>query len=143
MKARSRCRRSSMRHMETHGSIAWRTADGRIHVRTSTQTPHLTKIKLAYLFEMYPHQVHVFSEFVGGGFGGKQELLTEDLCVLAALEDRSPGEVGIHALRGVYRGGLPPSDEDHDQAGREEGRHAHRDADPHRLQHGRLRQPRR
>ena len=26
-------------HMETHGSIAWRAADGRIHVRTSTQTP--------------------------------------------------------------------------------------------------------
>src|SRR5581483_5244629 len=56
-------------HMETHGSIAWRTADGRIHVRTSTQTPHLTRIKLAYLFRMYPEQIHVFSEFVGGGFG--------------------------------------------------------------------------
>ena len=28
-------------HMETHGSIAWRTADDRIHVRTSTQAPHL------------------------------------------------------------------------------------------------------
>jgi CO/xanthine dehydrogenase Mo-binding subunit/aerobic-type carbon monoxide dehydrogenase small subunit (CoxS/CutS family) len=73
-------------HMETHGTIAWRTADGRVHVRTSTQTPHLTKIKLAYLFQMYPHQFHVFSEYVGGGFGGKQELLTEDLCVLAALK---------------------------------------------------------
>ena len=33
-------------HMETHGTIAWRTPDGRVHVRTSTQTPHLTKIKL-------------------------------------------------------------------------------------------------
>lgn len=77
-------------HMETHGTIAWRTADGRIHVRTSTQTPHLTKIKLAYLFAMYPHQIHVFSEYVGGGFGGKQELLTEDLCVLAALKTRRP-----------------------------------------------------
>jgi len=54
-------------HMETHGSIAWRTSDDRIHVRTSTQTPHLTKIKLAYLFKMYPHQFHVFSEYVGGG----------------------------------------------------------------------------
>lgn len=77
-------------HMETHGSIAWRTADGRIHVRTSTQTPHLTRIKLAYLFSMYPGQFHVFSEHVGGGFGGKQELLTEDLCVLAALKTRRP-----------------------------------------------------
>ena len=77
-------------HMETHGSIAWRTADGRIHVRTSTQAPHLVKIKLAYLFRMYPQQFHVFSEYVGGGFGGKQELLTEDLCVLAALKTGRP-----------------------------------------------------
>jgi len=77
-------------HMETHGTIAWRTADGRIHVRTSTQAPHITKSKLAYLFELYAHQVHVFSEFVGGGFGGKQEMLTEDLCVLAALATGRP-----------------------------------------------------
>jgi CO/xanthine dehydrogenase Mo-binding subunit/aerobic-type carbon monoxide dehydrogenase small subunit (CoxS/CutS family) len=77
-------------HMETHGTIAWRTADGRIHVRTSTQAPHLVKIKLAYLFQMYPSQFHVFSEYVGGGFGGKQEMLTEDLCVLAALRTGRP-----------------------------------------------------
>jgi CO/xanthine dehydrogenase Mo-binding subunit/aerobic-type carbon monoxide dehydrogenase small subunit (CoxS/CutS family) len=77
-------------HMETHGSIAWRTADDRIHVRTSTQTPHLVKIKLAYLFRRYAQQFHVFSEYVGGGFGGKQELLTEDLCVLAALKTGRP-----------------------------------------------------
>jgi putative selenate reductase molybdopterin-binding subunit len=77
-------------HMETHGSIAWRTSDGRVHVRTSTQAPHLVKIKLAYLFRMYPQQFHVFSEYVGGGFGGKQELLTEDLCVLAALKTGRP-----------------------------------------------------
>jgi len=77
-------------HLETHGSIAWRTADERIHVRTSTQAPHLVKIKLAYLFQKYPEQFHVFSEFVGGGFGGKQELLTEDLCVLAALRTGRP-----------------------------------------------------
>jgi putative selenate reductase molybdopterin-binding subunit len=77
-------------HMETHGTIAWSTADGRVHVRTSTQAPHITKSKLAYLFELYSHQVHVFSEFVGGGFGGKQEMLTEDLCVLAALKTGRP-----------------------------------------------------
>ena len=77
-------------HMETHGSVAWRGPDGRIHVRTSTQAPHLTKIKLAYLFGMFPQQIHVFSERVGGGFGAKQELLTEDLCVLAVLKTGRP-----------------------------------------------------
>ncbi len=77
-------------HMETHGTVAWRTADDRIHVRTSTQAPHITKSKLAYLFQMYAHQIHVFSDYVGGGFGGKQEMLTEDLCVLGALETGRP-----------------------------------------------------
>ena len=77
-------------HMETHGTIAWRTADGRIHVRTSTQAPHLIKLKLAHLFQMFPDQIHVFSEFIGGGFGGKQEMLTEDLCVLGAIKTGRP-----------------------------------------------------
>ncbi len=77
-------------HMETHGTIAWLSSDQRVHVRTSTQTPHLVKIKLAYLFRMSPDQFHVFSEFVGGGFGGKQEMLTEDLCVLSALHTGRP-----------------------------------------------------
>ncbi len=30
--------------------------------------------------------LHVFTERVGGGFGGKQEMLSEDLCVLATLK---------------------------------------------------------
>ena len=77
-------------HMETHGTIAWRTADERIHVRTSTQAPHIVKAKLAHVFELHAHQIHVFSEFVGGGFGGKQEMLTEDLCVLAAMKTGRP-----------------------------------------------------
>ncbi len=77
-------------HLETHGSIAWQSEDGRIHVRTSTQTPHLTKAKLVYLLSLYPQQLHVFSERVGGGFGGKQEMFTEDLCVLAAMKTGRP-----------------------------------------------------
>ena len=34
--------------------------------------------------------MHVFTERVGGGFGGKQEMLTEDLCVLAVLKTGRP-----------------------------------------------------
>jgi CO/xanthine dehydrogenase Mo-binding subunit/aerobic-type carbon monoxide dehydrogenase small subunit (CoxS/CutS family) len=76
-------------HLETHASIAW-TEGGRIHVRSATQTPFLTKAKLAYLFGLYPEDVHVYAERVGGGFGGKQEMLTEDLCVLAAIDLQRP-----------------------------------------------------
>ena len=76
--------------LETHGSITWLDENGRLHVRTSTQTPHLTKAKLAYLFGLYPEQIHLYSERVGGGFGAKQEMLSEDLCVLATLHTGRP-----------------------------------------------------
>ena len=73
-------------HLETHGSIAWRGDDGRIHVRTSTQAPFITHGKLVHLFGLKTRDLHVFTERVGGGFGGKQEMLSEDLCVLALLK---------------------------------------------------------
>jgi CO/xanthine dehydrogenase Mo-binding subunit/aerobic-type carbon monoxide dehydrogenase small subunit (CoxS/CutS family) len=73
-------------HLETHGTVAWKGEDGRLHVRTSSQAPFITKQKLCYLFGLFPHNVHVFTERVGGGFGGKQEMLSEDLCVLATLK---------------------------------------------------------
>jgi CO/xanthine dehydrogenase Mo-binding subunit/aerobic-type carbon monoxide dehydrogenase small subunit (CoxS/CutS family) len=77
-------------HLETHGSMVWKSEDGRIHVRTSSQAPSLTKAKLAYLFGMSLPQIHVFTERVGGGFGGKQEMLTEDLCIFALLKTGRP-----------------------------------------------------
>ena len=77
-------------HLETHGSIAWRGEDGRLHVRTSSQAPFIAQQKLCHLFGLFARNVHVFTERVGGGFGGKQEMLSEDLCVLATLKTGRP-----------------------------------------------------
>jgi putative selenate reductase molybdopterin-binding subunit len=77
-------------HLETHGTIAWRGEDGRIHVRTSSQGPFVVQQKLAHVFGLTAGQLHVFTERVGGGFGGKQEMVTEDLCVLAVLKIGRP-----------------------------------------------------
>src|SRR6202007_1575700 len=77
-------------HLETHGTIAWRSEDGRIHVRTSSQAPFIVQQKLAHIFGLTAGQLHVFTERVGGGFGGKQEMVTEDLCVLAVLKIGRP-----------------------------------------------------
>ena len=73
-------------HLETHGSLAWCGDDGRLHVRTSSQAPFIAKQKLCYLFGLFDRDVHVFTERIGGGFGGKQEMVTEDLCALATLK---------------------------------------------------------
>jgi putative selenate reductase molybdopterin-binding subunit len=77
-------------HLETHGTIAWKGDDGRIHVRTSSQAPFIVQRKLAYIFGLAANKLHVFTERVGGGFGGKQEMITEDLCVLALLRIGRP-----------------------------------------------------
>jgi putative selenate reductase molybdopterin-binding subunit len=77
-------------HLETHGSIAWKGEDGRLHVRTSSQAPFIAKQKLCYLFGLFDRDVHVFTERIGGGFGGKQEMISEDLCVLATLKTGRP-----------------------------------------------------
>ncbi|MDQ0346446.1 molybdopterin-dependent oxidoreductase [Ancylobacter vacuolatus] len=77
-------------HLETHGCIGWRDADGRLVIRSSTQTPFLTRDALAALYDLPREGVRVFAERVGGGFGGKQEMLTEDIVALAVLKTGRP-----------------------------------------------------
>jgi putative selenate reductase molybdopterin-binding subunit len=61
-----------------------------MHIRTSTQAPFIAHQKLCYIFDLKPMKLHVFTERVGGGFGGKQEMLSEDLCLLATMKLRCP-----------------------------------------------------
>ncbi|WP_373141094.1 molybdopterin-dependent oxidoreductase [Mycobacterium marinum] len=72
-------------HLEAHGCTGWRDSRGRLEIRTSSQTPFLVRDELCHVFGLDRDQVHVFTKRVGGGFGGKQEMLTEDLVTLAVL----------------------------------------------------------
>ena len=76
--------------LETHGSVGWLDDDGRLVIRSSTQVPFLARDELAHVFGLEPERVRVFATRVGGGFGGKQELFTEDLTALAVLRLRRP-----------------------------------------------------
>ncbi|WP_406456049.1 molybdopterin-dependent oxidoreductase [Streptomyces sp. NBC_00876] len=80
--------------LETHGAVAWfeRTEEDveRIVVRSSTQTPFLTRRALCALFDLPLEKVRVLAGRVGGGFGGKQEMIVEDIVVLAALRLHRP-----------------------------------------------------
>jgi CO/xanthine dehydrogenase Mo-binding subunit/aerobic-type carbon monoxide dehydrogenase small subunit (CoxS/CutS family) len=77
-------------HLETHGCTGWRDERGRLVIRTSSQVPFLVRAELCHVFGLDREQVHVFTRRVGGGFGGKQELLTEDLVALAVLRLERP-----------------------------------------------------
>jgi CO/xanthine dehydrogenase Mo-binding subunit/aerobic-type carbon monoxide dehydrogenase small subunit (CoxS/CutS family) len=76
--------------LETHGSIGWLDDDGRLVIRSSTQVPFLTRDEIARQFDLPPDRVRVFAARLGGGFGGKQEIFTEDLVALAVLRTGRP-----------------------------------------------------
>jgi putative selenate reductase molybdopterin-binding subunit len=110
-----RTQRVAHTHLETHGTIGWLESTGtgpggtqgtdgtngtddtdssprteRLVLRTSSQVPFLVQREICRLFDLDPAGVRVFTARVGGGFGGKQEILTEDLVTLAVLRTRQP-----------------------------------------------------
>lgn len=72
--------------LETHAAVGWLDDDGRLVIRSSTQVPFLARNELAHVFGLERDRVRVYATRVGGGFGGKQELFTEDLTALAVLK---------------------------------------------------------
>ncbi|MER8186662.1 molybdopterin cofactor-binding domain-containing protein [Kitasatospora sp. NPDC094015] len=80
--------------LETHGALAYfEEGEGgaeRIVVRSSTQVPFLTRRALCALYDLPQDYVRVVAGRVGGGFGGKQEMLVEDIVVLAAMRLKRP-----------------------------------------------------
>ena len=80
--------------LETHAAVAW-MEEGRLTVRSSTQVPFLVREALADLLGLMPRQIRVLCERVGGGFGGKQEMLVEDICAFAALRLGRPVQLEL------------------------------------------------
>lgn len=76
--------------LETHGAIGWLDDEGRLVLRSSTQVPFLTRDEIARLFDLDRDRVRVHAARLGGGFGGKQEIFTEDLVALAVLRTGRP-----------------------------------------------------
>ncbi|MBI3213447.1 MAG: molybdopterin-dependent oxidoreductase [Mycobacterium sp.] len=80
-------------HLETHGCTGWwepTEAGGRLVIRTSSQVPYLVRDELCQVFGLGRDDVQVLTARVGGGFGAKQEMLTEDIVALAVLRLRRP-----------------------------------------------------
>ncbi|MFE6969401.1 molybdopterin-dependent oxidoreductase [Isoptericola sp. NPDC057653] len=81
--------------LETHAAIASFDDAGRLVVRSSTQVPFLARRHLARVLDLPMDRVRVVCERVGGGFGGKQEVLVEDVAGLAALKLGRPVQLEL------------------------------------------------
>jgi putative selenate reductase molybdopterin-binding subunit len=76
--------------IEPHITITWLDEDHRLMVRTSTQVPFHVRRIIAPLLGIPVGRIRVIKPRIGGGFGGKQEILIEDLCGMLTLRTGRP-----------------------------------------------------
>ncbi len=76
--------------IEPHVCITYWDEDDRLVVRTSTQVPFHVRRMLAPLIGLPIKQIRVIKPRIGGGFGGKQEMMIEDLCAHLTLATGRP-----------------------------------------------------
>ena len=76
--------------MEQHAALADWSADGKLTLWSSTQTPHYVHRALAKVLELSPARIRVIACPNGGGFGGKSDPFSHEIVVakLAMLMGR-------------------------------------------------------
>lgn len=76
--------------MEQHACLAEWSADGKVTLWSSTQTPHYVHRALAKVLELPPARIRVIACPNGGGFGGKSDPFNHEIvaCKLAMLTGR-------------------------------------------------------
>jgi putative selenate reductase molybdopterin-binding subunit len=77
-------------HIEPHVAVSWWDEDDRLVIRTSTQVPFHARRMLAPLLNLPVKRIRVIKPRIGGGFGGKQEVLIEDVVAHLTIATRRP-----------------------------------------------------
>jgi CO/xanthine dehydrogenase Mo-binding subunit len=75
---------------ETTGCIAKPEADGRITVYTNTQALYFSLDNTALILQIPFNKLHFVGGTVGGGFGGKVDVIVEPIAALAAMKTGRP-----------------------------------------------------
>ncbi|MBP7653711.1 molybdopterin-dependent oxidoreductase [Candidatus Dependentiae bacterium] len=71
-------------HLEPHTAIAFKDEYGRINIYSSTQVPFDVRRVVAGILKLPFSKVRIIKPRIGGGFGGKQEILIEHYAAFAA-----------------------------------------------------------
>ncbi|HIC95057.1 TPA: 2Fe-2S iron-sulfur cluster binding domain-containing protein, partial [Candidatus Bipolaricaulota bacterium] len=85
-------RTSRVQHaqLEPHITITYLDEQDRLVVRTSNQVPFHVRRQLARILGLPIGRIRVIKPRIGGGFGGKQEMVLEDICAALTLATRRP-----------------------------------------------------
>jgi putative selenate reductase molybdopterin-binding subunit len=76
--------------IEPHIVVTYWDEDERLVIRTSTQVPFHVRRMIAPLIGLPVKRIRVVKPRIGGGFGGKQEMLIEDLCAHLTIATGRP-----------------------------------------------------
>jgi CO/xanthine dehydrogenase Mo-binding subunit len=76
--------------METHCCVVKPEPDGRLTVHTNTQALYFSLDNTAIILQRPSNQLRFLGGTVGGGFGGKVDVITEPVTCIAALKTRRP-----------------------------------------------------
>jgi len=82
-----------MAHIEPHISLTWLDNDNRLVIRTSTQVPHHVRRIVAEVLDIPVARVRVIKPRIGGGFGGKQEILNEEVAGAVTMKTGRPARI--------------------------------------------------
>jgi putative selenate reductase molybdopterin-binding subunit len=77
-------------HIEPHVVITYWDEDDRLVIRTSTQVPFHARRILAPVLGLPVRRIRVIKPRIGGGFGGKQEILIEDVAAHLTIATHRP-----------------------------------------------------
>ena len=77
-------------YIEPHVSMTYWDEDDRLVVRTSTQVPFHVRRQIAPLLGLPIKRIRVIKPRIGGGFGGKQEVLIEDIAAHLTIATGRP-----------------------------------------------------
>lgn len=77
-------------HLEPHVVVTYWDEDDRLVIRSSTQVPFHARRILAPVLGLPVKRIRVIKPRIGGGFGGKQEVLVEDVAAHLTIATRRP-----------------------------------------------------
>jgi putative selenate reductase molybdopterin-binding subunit len=77
-------------HIEPHVVVTYWDEDDRLVIRTSTQVPFHARRILAPVLGLPIKRIRVIKPRIGGGFGGKQEVLIEDVAAHLTIATHRP-----------------------------------------------------
>ncbi len=91
--------------IEPHIILSWKDENDRLVIRSSTQVPFHVRRIVAEVLGLPVKKIRAIKPRIGGGFGGKQEILGEDVCAAVTMATGRPARLEftraeeLHAAR--------------------------------------------